>query len=79
VGLIASKGVEEYYKVLEVCFRLPPLEAFAKFNIIRYLIKDYRNRCSIIEFITILESYIKAYGQESIDRDVIKFGMVIYI
>jgi hypothetical protein len=79
VGLIASIRVEEYCKALEARFRPLPLEAFAKFNIIHYLVKDYKNRHSIIEFIITFESYTKVYRQELINRDTIKFGIVIYI
>jgi hypothetical protein len=75
---MATKGVEDYYKALETRFRPPPSEAFAKFNAIRYLVEDYKNRRSITEFLATLESYVKAYGQGPMDRDDIKFEMVIY-
>jgi hypothetical protein len=73
---MATKGVEDYCKALEARFRPPLSEAFAKFNVIRYLVEDYKNRCSIIEFLATLESYTKAYRQGPIDRDNIKFGYI---
>jgi hypothetical protein len=76
---MTTKGVEDYYKALETRFRPPLLEAFAKFNTIYYLVEDYKNWCFIIELFATFESYTKVYGQGPIDRDDIKFGIVIYI
>jgi hypothetical protein len=62
-----------------VYFRLLSLKAFAKFNIIWYLVEDYKNQYSITKFLTTLKFYTKVYRQAFINGDTIKFGIVIHI
>jgi hypothetical protein len=75
IGLIAC-GIEECCKALEARFKPPPLEAFARFNAIRYSVEDYKNRRSITDYLATLEYYAKACGQGLMDGDNVKFGMV---
>ena len=67
-----SNDIKEWCKALEKCFKVLLSEAWNKFNLIRYTVKDIRNCCSSIKYIIILMTAVKSCGQGESE-----FGLII--